>query len=299
MQLFLKRYKELNPDFDFATCPNVTQVRDVLRINTLKADESFVVERLKKIGVKLKKIKGIPFAYKYKSKFSIASTTEYALGYVYLQETASMLPPLILNPKKDACVLDMCSAPGSKTTFLAQLMNNKGCIIAVDINTNRLNALKSNLMRCGVKNTVVYKKDARFMFDLKKKFDNILLDAPCSGNFVIDEEFFNKRSIESFKQRSKLQKELLKSAYSVLKTKGVLVYSTCSLEPEENELVVVWFLNKYKDMALLDINLDIKHSNGLTKVFGKELNKTLAKTIRIWPNQGMQGFFVAKFLKKQ
>lgn len=299
MNAFLKRYQDLNKDFNFDKCPSIDEVRDVLRINTLKIDERKLIKRLKDIGVKLKKIGFLSHAYKYKSKFSLASTTEYVQGYFYLQEAASQIPVLVLNPKPNDIVLDMCAAPGSKTTYICQLMQNKGIVVALDNNTSRLNALKSNLLRCGCKNTILYKKDARFAFDFDRKFDKILLDAPCSGNFVIESEFFQKRTIEGFLERARLQKELLRSAYKCLKHNGTLVYSTCSLEPEENERVIDWFLKKHKDIRLQKINLDIPGvAQGLTSAFNNEFLPELKKCVRIWPNSGMQGFFIAKMKKE-
>ena len=298
MNTFIKRYQELKSDFNFESCPIGEEVRDVLRINTLKISEEDLVRRLKKIGIKLKKIEWLPHAYKYKSRFSLAATTEYVQGYFYLQEAASQIPPLVLDPKSDELILDMCAAPGSKTTYLSQLMKNTGQLIAADSNTMRLGALKSNLMRCGCTNTILYKKDSRFIFDLHQTFDKILLDAPCSGNFVIEKAFFEKKNIQGFLERARLQKELLKAAYKVLNKNGTLVYSTCSLEPEENERVINWFIEKYSDMKLVNINLKIQGSSkGLTSAFNNDFSQELLKTVRIWPDSGMQGFFIAKLVK--
>lgn len=299
MKQLIERYKKLKPDFDVESCSKLEDVRDVVRLNTLKMSEEEIIKRLEKIKVKLNKIDFLPHSYKYKSKFSLASTTEYCNGFIYLQEAASQIPVLILDPKENESILDMCAAPGSKTTYISQLINNKGVIIATDSSSGRLKGLKSNLNRCGCKNVIIYKKDARFIFDLNKKFDKILLDAPCSGNCVIEPDFFQKKDVYGFKERANLQKELLKAAYKVLKEKGVLIYSTCSSEPEENELVMDWFLNKFEDMQLEKINLKIPNADkGLTNVFDKELNSEISKCIRIWPDSGMQSFFIAKLVKK-
>jgi NOL1/NOP2/sun family putative RNA methylase len=300
MNTFIKRYIEIREDFKFDKCPNLEGVRDVLRVNTLKIDNKKLFKRLKDLDIKLKKVDFLPHAYKYKSKFSLASTSEYAQGYLYLQEAASQIPVLVLDPKPGEIILDMCAAPGSKTTYMSQLMENKGIVVALDNNSSRLNGLKSNLLRCGCKNTILYKKDARFAFDFGKKFDKILLDAPCSGNFVIEPKFFVMRSVQAFLERARLQKELLRAAYKCLNPGGILVYSTCSLEPEENERVVDWFINKHKDMKLQKINIDIPNSSeGLTSAFGNDFSSELKKCIRIWPDKAkMQGFFVAKLVKE-
>jgi len=194
-------------------------------------------------------------------------------------------------------VLDMCAAPGSKTTQLAMMMNNKGKIIALELNNPRLPSLQNNLERCGVTNTIVYKKDARYADDLNLQFGKILLDAPCSGNFANDESWLEERKLEDLKQMSKTQRQLLESALNVLKPNGVLVYSTCSLEPEENELNIDWLLKAHKNVSLEKINLEIGDP-GLTNAFGKELNKEISKCKRLWPYKtGTQGFFLARIRK--
>ena len=299
MNIFLKRYSEICKNFSYEESPKLEQVRNVLRVNTLKIDDEQLIKRLKHNKIKIEKI-FLPHAYKFKSEFSLASTTEYLQGYFYLQEAASQIPALVLSPKEKDIVLDMCAAPGSKTTHLSQLMNNKGIIVALDNNSARLNALKSNCLRCDCRNVLCYKKDARFSFDLKKKFDKILLDAPCSGNFVIEPDFFNKKNLQGFLERARLQKELLRAAHKCLNSKGILVYSTCSLEPEEDEMVIDWFLKKYKDMKLLPINLEIPNtSKGLISAFNNEFSKELTKTLRLWPHIAKtQGFFIAKMVKE-
>jgi len=137
------------------------------------------------------------------------------------------------------------------------------------------------------------------IFDFHRKFDKILLDAPCSGNFVIEPDFFSKKTVQGFLERARLQKELLKAAYKCLNKNGILVYSTCSLEPEENERVIDWFLRKYDDMKLEKISLKIPNASpGLTKAFDNEFSPELKKCMRIWPSSGMQGFFIAKLVKE-
>ena len=291
MNVFLDRYKELDQEFN----PEKIRVMNTLRVNTLKTDEKELVKRL---NAKLTKLSFLNQGYSYQSEFSMGATPEYLQGYYYLQEASSQLPAEILMPKENDLVLDMCAAPGSKTTQLAQLMNNKGRIIALDANNPRLASLQNNLERCGVTNTLVYKKDARFAEDLDLKFDKILLDAPCSGNFALEQNWFSERELEDSKLMSKSQKQLLDTAINILKLGGVVVYSTCSLEPEENELVINWLLENRDDVELEEIDKNIG-DNGLTSVFGKKLNSQITKCKRLWPHKtGTQGFFLAKIRKK-
>ena len=134
--------------------------------------------------------------------------------------------------------------------------------------------------------------------DFGIEFDKILLDAPCSGNYAIEEKFFQEKNIHGVLERSRIQKELLKAAVKVLKKNGILVYSTCSLEPEEDEMNIDWLLTKYKDLVLEDTGLSVGDS-GLTSVFGKKLNPELKKTRRFWPEKhNTEGFFIAKIKKR-
>ncbi len=291
MNVFEKRYQELGCRI------SKINLKKAIRINTLKVDEEEMVGRLRKEKVKLERIPWLRHAYYTDAKFSVGSTPEYLMGYYYIQEAASQFPVNVLDPKKDESVLDMSAAPGGKTTQIAQWMGNEGKIIALDIGTHRLTSLRNNLERLGVRNVAVYQKDARYADDLGLMFDKILLDAPCSGNYVWEEEFFGIKTVDGFLDRQNLQKELLRAALKVLKKDGVLVYSTCSLEPEEDELVIEWMLSKYDNVKLESIDADIG-DGGLTEVFGTKLNPEIAKCKRFWPNKtGTQGFFVAKIRK--
>jgi NOL1/NOP2/sun family putative RNA methylase len=239
----------------------------------------------------------LKYGYFYEADFSLGSTPEYLQGFYYLQEAASQIPVQVLDPKENEVVLDMAASPGSKTTQMAQLMNNKGVIVALDNDRRRLESLQNNLERLSVTNTILLKKDARFADDFNFKFDKILLDAPCSGNFCIEKDYFSKRSINDLFQKSKVQKELLEAGLRCLKSKGVLVYSTCSLEPEEDEMVIDLILKAHSDIHLEDTGLTVGEE-GKTKVFDKELDQSLSLTRKFWPHKtGTEGFFIAKLRK--
>jgi len=288
----LKRYEQLG-----CSCSAAITLRHVLRVNTLKISEKELMQRLKALKIKTEKVPYLDFGYFYDAKFSLASTSEYLQGYFYIQETASQLPVQALELQPGDHVLDMAASPGSKTTQIAQYLQNKGLIVALDIDSRRLFSLRNNLERCGVQNAVLYKKDARFAFDMHLQFDKILLDAPCTGNYVIEENFFKIKNLPGIMERSRIQKELLKSAVHVLKKGGILIYSTCSLEPEEDELNINWLLKKYPEMRLEETGLGIGES-GLTTVFKEKLDPSIAKCKRLWPEKtGTQGFFIAKLKK--
>ncbi|MFC1741054.1 RsmB/NOP family class I SAM-dependent RNA methyltransferase [Nanoarchaeota archaeon] len=281
MNPFLKRYAEWGHDID----PEKISLKQSIRVNTLKISEETLVVLLKKKKVGMKKIPFTNQGYWVNAEFALSSTAEYLHGYFYIQEAASQIPAQVLSPEKGESVLDMCAAPGSKTTQLAQLMKNQGTLIALDSNTSRISALKNNLERCGVKNCIVYHKDSAHAQDLGMKFDKILLDAPCAGNFVTDPDWFEKRSLEGVKELARTQRSLLRAAIQVLKPKGTIVYSTCSLEPEGNEEVIEWALE----------NLPIKLASTGLEVGEPGMSSKTKLCRRLWPEQtGTQGFFLAR-----
>ena len=318
----IERYKQLAPDFDIeqtikhakkiksltnietedvaegsAADFNGQTIKNALRINTLTTTESEAVKRLMKKDVKLEKIGFLDKGYYYETPFTLSSMQEYLQGHIYIQDAASQLAAEILDPKPGEKVLDLCAAPGSKTTQLAAMMQNTGVIVSVETMPGRITALKNNIERCSVKNCIIFKKDAKFAKELGAEFDKILLDAPCSGNYTQNEDWLSKRTVDDFKSNARTQKEMIKSAFKVLKKRGVIVYSTCSLEPEENELVVQWAINNL-DLEIEDTNKKIGDP-GIVEVFGEKLDKEISKCLRIWPHRtGMQGFFIAKMRKE-
>ncbi|MFT4283111.1 MAG: NOL1/NOP2/sun family putative RNA methylase [Candidatus Woesearchaeota archaeon] len=265
-------------DVDLSSKP-----RKALRVNTLKISVKELVQRLEIKGVELEKIPFLETGFFYESSFSLASSPEYLQGFIYLQDGASQLVATILNPSKGDVVLDMAASPGSKTTHLAQLMDNKGIIYALDVKRERLQALINNCERLSVLNVVSLIKDARFASDLGLEFDKVLLDAPCSGNYCNEPNYYKKRTIEDLKGRAKLQKELVKEAFKVLKKGGSLVYSTCSLEPEEDEEVVEFALSLGFKLDKLDVLGEDTSVEGTKKLF---------------PHiHGVEPFFVARLKK--
>jgi NOL1/NOP2/sun family putative RNA methylase len=289
--IFHKRYSKLGQEIDESM-----KIKPSFRVNTLKITEEELISRLSKKRIRLDKIDWLENGYYYKSYFSLGATPEYLSGLYYLQEAASQFSVEVLDPKPGEVVLDMCAAPGGKTTQIAQLMNNKGKVVAIDNHKRRLFALKNNIQRTGVTNSVLYYLDAAKVDKLGIKFDKILLDAPCSGNFVTDKDWLNKRDIEGIQKNAKLQKQLLTSAMNSLKKDGVLIYSTCSLEPEENELNIHWLMDNF-DTKIEQIDVKIG-SKGLIEVFGKRLRPEISRTRRFWPNlTETQGFYIAKVRK--
>lgn len=292
MNFFLERYKGLGHRIEVHYVDKIhakLSSFQTIRINTLKTSEKDLVARLKAKNVILEKIPFTDHGYRAKARFSLGSTPEYLQGYYYLQEAASQVPVQVLSPVQNELILDMCASPGSKTTQIAQLMQNTGTVVALDINKNKLLSLRNNISRLGIKNTIIYNMDAADIIQLGLKFDKILLDAPCSGNFTLERNWLEKRKQKDLVKVSETQKKLLKAAFFVLKEEGTLVYSTCSLEPEEDEEVVTYALDKL-DAKLTEIR-ETRYHNAF--------NKDLQGTLKFWPEiTGTQGFFVAKLAKK-
>ncbi len=296
MKDLIKRYAELIGTKETKDMLATKEVKQALIINTLKIDAADLVKQLGKKGVTLKKTHSFENAYviDHTAK-SLGSFPEYLHGEYYLLDTGSIAVAKALDAKKQESVLDMCAAPGGKLIYSAIMMANKGHIVALD-SKNRIGALKNNIERMGITNTMCFAMDATSA-KLGLKFDKILLDAPCSGNFISDPSWFKKRSAKQFKERSSLQKALLMSAAELLKKNGYIIYATCSIEPEENEEVVQWALDNL-EVVVEDTKLNIG-SDGLTKIFGEELDAEISKCRRFWPHKTKtQPFFLAKLRRK-
>ena len=287
---FINRYRELGWEY------RDVNLRQAIRVNTMnnKRTES-LLNRLHTIGIKLEKIPFLKQGYWVcKSNFSAGATSEYLLGLYSIQEAAAQIPVSLFTEPENKTVLDACAAPGGKTIQLADKMNNTGAIVALDVRNDRLEALANQLERCHVKNTVVYLFDARRASELNVTFDRVLLDMPCSGNFAGDKKWFERRTLKDVERNASLQREILADAIKVLGNNGELIYSTCSLEPEENELNINWAIT---NLGFQVEEITCHGQEGLTDVFGESLDSSLERCRRIWPGL-TQGFFVCKLKRR-
>ncbi|VDK36346.1 unnamed protein product [Taenia asiatica] len=224
----------------------------------------------------------------------LGATPEYLAGHYILQGACSMLPIMALAPKPGERILDMCAAPGGKTTYIAQLMKNTGSIFANDVNIERAKALLGNCHRMGVVNTVICVEDGRRFHNVMSGFDRVLLDAPCSGTGVIakDPSVKAHRSDEDIKKCVMLQKQLIIAAIDCCKIGGYIVYSTCSITVNENEGVIDYALRKRK-VQLEETNLF--GERGFTSFKGLHFSPKMNRTRRFYPHKhNVDGFFVAK-----
>jgi len=278
---------------------NETKLNKTIRLNTLRSSCERTVKLLERKRIQLEDIVEIPEGKEIiNSPVPIGATPEYLGGYYMLQGKNSMLPSRILDPKTDELIGDFAAAPGGKTSHLAQLMNNEGIIIALEISSNRCRSLKSVLARMGVENTIVLQYDTRKINELDLMFDKILLDAPCSGSGVIISDHSRKQSktLSDIISYHKYQTELLTESMRVLKPGGELVYCTCSLEPEENELVITRVLKNF-DCKIEELN--IKGKTGLEKFQQYNFHPNIKKAKRIYPHTSKgEGFFIIKMVKE-
>jgi NOL1/NOP2/sun family putative RNA methylase len=298
---FIERYSSLTDWEEFKKI-SLTYLRRSIRVNTLKISIKDLIKRLEKTW-SLKQVpwcrEGFWIEHIRKERRDIGNLIEHPLGYFYAQEAASMIPPLVLEPKEEEIVLDMAASPGSKATQIAAMMNNKGILIANDYTTLRMKPLSINLQRCGVSNVILTLMQGQWFKDMQ--FDRILVDAPCSGTGTIRKSLKTLRiwNPNMVKRLAGTQKQLIDTAFKNLKENGTLVYSTCSLEPEEDEAVIDFLLNKYEDAKLEEIKIqDIKRSEPILEFDGNKYNKEVKKCLRIWPQDNdTEGFFVAKIKK--
>lgn len=296
---FRERYAPLVDDPEAFFSSLETLLPKSFRVNTLKASSYEVTERFASYGIPVARMPWYPDAF-VSGNPAIGSTLEHALGLIYMQELTSMIPPLLVNNELQGAdiVLDACAAPGSKTTQLAALMENRGTLVANDISYQRIRALKFNIEKAGALNTVITNQDLRFFPPME--CDVVLLDAPCSAEGTIRK---NPAALPQWSEKrihghARLQNQLIVRAFDLLKPGGTLLYSTCTFAPEENEAVIDYLLGK-RPAEIGPVEMTgLRMSHGMTEWKGKQLNKKVEQTRRIWPHQNdTGGFFLARVVK--
>ena len=277
----------------------------VIRTNTLRTHRRDLAQALINRGVTLEPVGkwskvGLQV---FESQVPLGATPEYLAGHYILQAASSFLPVMALAPQEHERILDMAAAPGGKTTYIAALMKNTGCIFANDSNKSRAKGLIGNIHRLGAKNTIVCNYDAREFPKVIGGFDRVLLDAPCSGTGVIakDASVKTNKTEKDFLLLPHLQKQLLLSAIDSVdhasKIGGYIVYSTCSVTVEENEQVVQYALSRRPNVKLVETGLTFGVP-GFTSYMGKQFSPHMKMTRRYYPHTyNVDGFFVSKFRK--
>ncbi|MBI5871961.1 NOL1/NOP2/sun family putative RNA methylase [archaeon] len=272
-------------------------MRKSIRVNTIKTSIEEAKQKLSTC-----QLEQVPWCKEgfFIKGFAIGNSLEHFLGHIYLQGAASMIPALVLEPKETDIVLDLCASPGSKTSQIASYMGNKGLIIANDVKISRMKPLVMNLQRCGVANTITSLMEGKLFANFENTFDRVLVDAPCSGLGTIMKSkgtilSYNPNMLRKF---SSIQKSLLCAGFEALKQGGTLVYSTCTIEPEENEGVVSALLERHSNAGIEQFEIPIKRSLPITSFDGKIYNEKVKNCLRIYPQDNFtEGFFVAKIKK--
>ena len=267
--------------------------KTTFRVNTLKSNDIEIEEVLRKNNLGFEKVDFIQNAYILNSgnEKDLESLNIYDEGKIYVQSLSSMLPPIILEPKENKDILDMAAAPGGKTTQMAALVQNKANITACEMNNIRAEKLKYNVEKQGAISVYIMTKDAR-QIDNFFKFDQILLDAPCSGSGTLNlddrnlEKYFTPKLIE---KSAKLQLALLKKAINIINPGQEIVYSTCSILEEENENILKEIL---KDNSIKIVPISFE-GNGAIPLLPTKIEGTIC----VLPTEKFEGFFVAKLQK--
>jgi 16S rRNA (cytosine1407-C5)-methyltransferase len=272
-----------------------------IRIPITLENPDKIIEGLKKYNIEVEKAEGIESAYRViKGNELIGKTIEYTIGKYYIQSLSSMVPPIILNPSKKDRTLDLCAAPGSKSTQLSEMMNHEGTLYSNEVSNARIRVLVYNLdkMKC-INMGVINFKGENLSKVYNNYFDKILVDAPCTALGVLQK----KNEVNNWWEESKtellanMQYKLLVSAIKMLKAGGEIVYSTCTLAIEENELVLHKILNNFS-VELLPIHLPIKCEDAILDFNGGKLNSQIKNAKRVIPWEvDSEGFFVAKLRK--
>ncbi len=288
---FLVRYA------DYIYKPHINYIR----LHPDKTKHERIISGLGNYGITLEKLDNFENAYAVKSgNESLGKTLEYTLGLYYIQSLSSMIPPLVVKPTSEDKVLDLCAAPGSKTTQLAEMMDYKGQIYANELVINRIKILVHNMEKQSIPNIGIIKGKGEVLSNrFPEYFDKILVDAPCSALGILQKkgEVSNWWNKDLAQNLSDTQFKLLVSAIKMAKVGGEITYSTCTLTLEENELVLHNILKKYP-VELEEIELPVPSQPAFTKYEGEQLNPSIKLAHRIIPWEiNSEGFFVAKLRK--
>ena len=275
--------------------------RPAVRVNTLKTDEHEALRRLHALGVATEPVPFAPGVHFVDDPLGrpLGALWEHRSGQLFFQDAASALPVLALDPRPGEAVLDLCAAPGGKSAHIAERMRNTGTLVANEPMAGRRYTLVSNLDRTGALNTIVTRFDGGRR-RLPMRFDRVLVDAPCSnlGSIHTDWRPALAYTPERVRTLVGIQRALVETAFHALRPGGVLVYSTCTLEPEENEGIVSWLLDRYPvEMEAVPAPLD---APGRTIVGGTRYRDECALALRLHAGDvGTDGFFVARLRKVQ
>jgi len=290
----MERYKDIIPDWDAFWRAIHAPLPTVIRTNTLRIAPEELRQRLEIKGFSLAPLPWEESCFQVTGDTPIGNTLEHWLGYYYVQEASQLLPVLALSPRPGERILDLCAAPGGKASQIAQYMGDEGLLVANEPSPKRLRALLANLYRLGVRCAVVTECPGE-RFPGEGGYDRVLVDAPCSGEGTARRHPHLRKGapLGLIRRLAALQKRLLARALKLVRPGGIVVYSTCTLAPEENEGVVRYVLDRGLG-ELVPWTPPLPHARGLSRFAGEDYGKELAKTVRIYPHHfDSEGGFVA------
>lgn len=294
----LYRYRDLIDDWDAFVRAAESSPPSGLRVRTRRITPADLASRLAQQGIDTR-----PWEWDREVLVSgheaVGATLEHWLGFYYVQELTQTVPVRVLDPRPDECILDLCAAPGGKTTQIAARMEDRGVLIVNEPSGRRQPALLANLNRLEVVNAVVLSRRGE-EFPLGHMFDRILIDAPCSGEGTLrkDPSMRAGASMRTVERLSKLQKRLLVRGFDLLRPGGHLVYSTCTFAPEENEAVVAELLQRREQAIVEPIALRLPHSGGICRWNGQSYPTPIEGTIRLYPHHlNSGGGYIASIRK--
>ncbi len=296
--MVLERYRPIVDDYEAFRAACDRPLPMAVRVNTVKATTERVRRAFEERGI------GYDRVGWHDGLFSVETDTPgatwpYVHGWIHGQEEVSAVPPLVLDPKPGEVVWDACAAPGSKTTQVAALMDDRGRVVANDASLGRLSALRSNAERLGITNVAVTNRDARnyslapFGVD---SFDRALVDVPCSceGTIRKNPDALDDWSTDYLQSVAGIQRGILRRAVQATRAGGTIVYATCTFAPEENEAVLDHVLDR-ENCRLTDLDLDLEHATGVREWDGEEFDPQVEKAARIYPHHNdTGGFFLAR-----
>lgn len=295
----MERYREIIPDYERFLDSLNQPPPAYLRVNWLKISTPELKELLREEGVYTEEVEWSARVLKHTGGKNPAKTIYHWLGLFYIQDIASELVVEVLQPRPHELVLDLCAAPGGKTTAIAEMTEDTATIIANDIGSKRLRALQSNIIRMGLSSVVVTSHDAIRFPPVPQPPHRILVDVPCSAEGQARESSRLKRGAEPgyIFSISGTQKGILRRACQLAAPGTIIVYSTCTFAPEENEFVVAYVLER-EAVELVPIEAWFPCSRGITQWNGKKLPPEVEGCIRIYPHQLDSGGMFIACLKK-
>lgn len=297
----LERYRSLIPDFERFLDTVQHREPTVIRIRDGRIAPDRLLERLGEKGFTLEQIEGLPGLRRVtEGPYPISKTLEHWLGLFYIQQASTATAAPLLGARPGERILDMCAAPGGKTTHLADLMNDRGCLVAADMDENRLRALLGNVYRLVHPGVMTLSADAR-EFPAGALFDRILIDVPCSAEGTLRRKRgrLRRQGADFSDYISGVQEAILRRALELVKPGGEILYSTCTFAPEENEAVLSGVLHEGA-AELIELDPDFPHAHGVTRWEGQRYHDSLEGAVRVYPHQlDSGGLFLAKLRRPE